>query len=50
MVRRGDFAMKSFQCAVAAAAILTVAGLTPASADVVYNGGAPDQLGQIYAQ
>ena len=42
--------MKSLQCAVAAAAILTVAGMTPALASVLYDGGAPDQGGVILGE
>lgn len=33
-----------------AAFLILAASLTPASADVIYNGGAPDQGGQIYSE
>ena len=41
--------MRSLQCTIAAAAILAIAGVASASADVVYNGGTPDQGGIYYA-
>lgn len=33
-----------------ASCIIVAASLAPASADVIYNGGAPDQGGQIYSE
>jgi PEP-CTERM motif len=39
-----------FRAAASAAIMLAASCLTPASADVIYDGGAPDQGGQIYSE
>lgn len=48
MVSRVVFRL-SCRSAVSAIALLAAAWLAPASADIIYNGGAPDQGGDIYS-
>jgi hypothetical protein len=42
--------LRSLRCSTVAASLILAAWLTPASADVIYNGGAPDQGGDIYSE
>ena len=41
---------RSLRFSAVASSLILAAWLTPASADVIYNGGAPDQGGQIYSE
>jgi hypothetical protein len=47
---RGGSMLRSLGFSGVASCVMLAAWLSPASADVIYNGGAPDQGGQIYSE